>query len=396
MPGVRVQRDGECRDAEAASIIASQLDSVDIRMYRFFRPLLFRLDPERAHQIGLQAAVLVQRLSPSVLEPQYGFEHERLNQTLWGRSFPNPIGLAAGMDKNARLVPFWEKIGFGFVEVGSVTAVAGEGNPRPRAFRLPEDEGLINRMGLNNEGAAPVAERLEEKESEYTRPLGINLAKTHDPEVMGEAALEDFRESFRLLAPWADYIVLNISCPNAENGRTFEHPKALDNLLSVIIAEQDEAEALPLLIKMSPPTSGRVMFDTRVEDVIAVAKAHDVDGFIASNTASDRKGLKTSNDRLEAIGDGGLSGPPLADRATCLVRYLYRTTDGTCPIIGVGGVRDAASAYEKIRAGASLVQLYTALVYEGPGLIKRIKEGLVDRLQDDGFSSVSDAVGVDA
>lgn len=364
-------------------------------MYRLFRPLLFRLDPERAHQIGLQAASIAQSVSLSMVEAQYEFEDERLQQQLWGRLFPNPVGLAAGMDKNARLVPFWEALGFGFVEVGSVTAMAADGNPRPRAFRLPKDEGLINRMGLNNDGAAPVAERLEAEQEAYNRPLGINLAKTHDPAVMGEAALEDFRESFRLLAPLASYIVLNISCPNAENGRTFEHPKALDNLLSVISSEQDGPKTTPLLLKMSPPISGHVMFDTRIEDTISVAMAHDVDGFIASNTASDRKGLQTADDTLSAIGEGGLSGPPLADRSTCLVRYLYRRTDGAIPIVGVGGVEDAASAYEKIRAGASLVQLYTALVYEGPGLIKRIKKGLVEQLENDGYASMSEAVGAD-
>jgi dihydroorotate dehydrogenase len=365
-------------------------------MYRFFRPLLFRMDPERAHSISLGAAELVQRFVPSVVEPQYEFEDERLKQRLWGTTFPNPVGLAAGADKNARLVSFWEGVGFGFVEVGSVSAMASDGNPKPRAFRLEEDRALLNRLGLNNEGAAAVAERLEEGRNERTRPLGINLAKTHDPGVMGEAALEDFRESFRLLAPQAEYVVLNVSCPNTEDGRTFEHPEALDNLLSTIFAEQ-KAPGLevPVLIKLSPPLSDRVTFDTRLEDLVAVAQAHGVHGYIASNTASDRKGVTTSQERLEAIGEGGLSGEPLAGRSTCLVRYLYQATDGEVPIIGVGGVHNAASAYEKIRAGASLVQLYTALVYEGPGLVKRIKEGLVKHLKEDGHVSIADAVGVD-
>lgn len=375
-----------------------QPDSSQTRMYRFLRPLLFRMDPERAHSISLGAAELVQRIMPSVVKPQYEYEDERLKQRLWGATFPNPVGLAAGADKNARLVPFWEGVGFGFVEVGSVSAMASDGNPKPRAFRLEEDRALLNRLGLNNEGAAAVAERLEEGRNERTRPLGINLAKTHDPGVMGEAALEDFRESFRLLAPQADYIVLNVSCPNTEEGRTFEHPDSLDALLSTIFTEQ-KAPGLevPVLIKLSPPVSEQVMFDTRVEDIVAVAQAHGVHGFIASNTASDRKGVTaTSQERLEAIGEGGLSGEPLAGRATRLVRYLYRVTDGEIPIIGVGGVHDAASAYEKIRAGASLVQFYTALVYEGPGLVKQVKEGLVERLKEDGHVSIADAVGADA
>jgi dihydroorotate dehydrogenase len=355
------------------------------------------MDAERAHEVSLQTAELVQKVAPSLLEPQYGYEDERLKQRLWGTTFPNPVGLAAGVDKDARLIPFWERVGFGFVEVGSVSAMAASGNPKPRAFRLPEDEALINRMGLNNEGAAAVAERLKTEQSDRSRPLGINLAKTNDPGVMGEAALEDFRESFRLLAPEASYVVLNVSCPNTEDGQTFEDPHALDDLLTMIFSEQ-KAPGLqvPVLVKLSPPLSERVTFDTRLEDIIAVARAHGVDGFVASNTASDRKNLQASPDDLDAIGEGGVSGRPLAERATCLVRYLYRATDGEIPIIGVGGVHDADSAYAKIKAGASLVQLYTALVYEGPGLIKRIKKGLVRRLRDDDHVSIAEAVGTEA
>jgi dihydroorotate dehydrogenase len=366
-------------------------------MYRFLRPLLFRLDAERAHDISLRTAELVQSVAPSVVEPQYHFEDERLKQRLWGTVFPNPVGLAAGVDKDAKLVPFWEAVGFGFIEVGSVSAMAASGNPKPRAFRLPEDQALLNRMGLNNEGAASMAERLEAGRNDRTRPLGINLVKTHDPGVMGDAALEDFRESFRLLAPQAGYVVLNVSCPNTSDGQTFEEPRALDNLLSTIFSEQ-RAPGLevPVLVKLSPPVSERVIFDTRTEDIISVAQSHGVHGFIASNTASDRQGLDTPASTLDSLGDGGISGAPLANRATCLVRYLYRATDGEIPIIGVGGVRDTDSAYEKIQAGASLVQLYTALVYEGPGLVKQIKEGLVERLREDGHVSIEDAVGAKA
>lgn len=363
-------------------------------MYRFLRPLLFRMDAERAHDISLRAATLVQNVAPSFIEPQYHYEDERLKQRLWGTLFPNPVGLAAGVDKNAKLVPFWEAVGFGFVEVGSVSAMAASGNPKPRAFRLPDDRALLNRMGLNNEGAAAMAERLEAGGNDRTRPLGINLVKTHDPGVMGEAALEDFRESFRLLAPHASYVVLNVSCPNTSDGKTFEEPHALDELLSTIFSEQKAPGLeIPVLVKLSPPVSERVIFDTWTEDIVSVAQAYGVHGFVVSNTASDRKGLDTPQSTLDALGDGGISGAPLADRATCLVRYLYRATDGEVPIIGVGGVRDAASAYEKIQAGASLVQLYTALVYEGPGLVKRIKEGLVKRLREDGHVSIEDAVG---
>lgn len=365
-------------------------------MYRFVRPLLFRLNAERAHEVSLWAAQVVQRTTLSLVEPQYAFEDERLKQRLWGKTFPNPVGLAAGVDKNARAVPFWEAVGFGFVEVGSVSAQPASGNRKPRAFRLPDDRALVNRMGLNNDGAEAVAERLERSPSTRTRPLGINLAKTHDPDVMGEAAVADFRTSFRQLVLKADYVTLNVSCPNTEDGRTFEDPDALDTLLEAISAEQKAPGlSVPLLIKLSPPHNDRLVYDTRLEDILAVADAHDVDGFVATNTASDRRGLKTSDDTLAALGEGGFSGPPLASRSMRLVRYLYQATDGDVPIIGVGGVHDAESAYARIRAGASLVQLYTGLVYDGPGLVKDIKKGLVDRLSDDGYVSVANAVGGD-
>lgn len=366
-------------------------------MYKLLRPLLFRMDAETAHDVSLRAAEFAQSLGRSLVTSMYEQEDERLKQRLWGMAFPNPIGLAAGADKNARLVPFWEAVGFGFVEVGSVSARACEGNSQPRAFRLPDDEAIVNRMGLNNEGAAAVAKRLESTRRETERPLGVNVAKTHDPDVMGDAAREDFRESFRLLAPHADYVALNVSCPNTREGKTFEAPDALDALLQVIGEERSAPERkVPVLIKLSPPESDRVVFDSRLEDVIAVAQSHDVDGFIASNTASDRQGLQTDADEVDAIGAGGLSGAPLADRSTQMVRYLYQSTGGAVPIIGVGGVRDVESAYAKIRAGASLVQIYTALVYEGPGLVKRLKEGLVERVRRDGLTSITDAVGADA
>lgn len=363
-------------------------------MYRTLRSLLFRLDAERAHTTALQAAALAQRVAPSFIESQYGYEDERLKLRLWGNTFPNPVGLAAGFDKNAELVSFWEAVGFGFVEVGSVTARPSDGNPKPRAFRLPDDEALINRMGLNNDGAGAVAERLETERNARSRPLGINLAKTHDPDILGDAALEDFRQSFRELGSQAQYVTLNVSCPNTADGTTFEDPAALDDLLGVIGDEQKPAGLeTPVLIKLSPPLSDQVLFDTHLDDLVAVAQDHEVHGFVACNTAADRSNLRTADERLSSIGDGGVSGPPLASRATSLVRYLYRATDGDVPIIGVGGVRDAASAYEKIQAGASLVQLYTALVYEGPALIQQIKKGLVDRLREDGHVTVTDAVG---
>ena len=365
-------------------------------MYDLLRPLLFRMDAERAHHAGMWSARLVQALSPALLDRWFAYEDAALHQTLWGMNFHNPVGLAAGFDKNARLVQFWEHLGFGFTEVGSVSAQPAGGNPKPRAFRLPKDEAVINRMGLNNQGAARIARRLQQ--TTHRRPLGINLVKTHDSSIMGEAGLADFRTSFRQLAPLADYVTLNISCPNTQAGKTFEAPDALDALLRTIFAERREQGLdVPILLKLAPPHSPRVAYDSQIEGVVDVGSAHGVHGYIATNTAPDRpEGLRTDAERLAAIGRGGLSGKPLAERATHLVRYLYRLTDGAVPIIGVGGVASAEDAYAKIRAGASLVQLYTGLVYEGPGLIKRIKQGLVERLTADGLGIIQEAVGADA
>lgn len=365
-------------------------------LYDSIRPLLFKLDAERAHKAASLAARLSQRFTPSILKSLFEFEDASLYQSLWGQHFSNPVGLAAGFDKNARLVRFWEQIGFGFVEVGSVSARPSRGNPRPRLFRLMEEKALINRMGLNNDGAERVVERLKAYSGPVNRPLGVNLAKTHDPSIMGEAAVEDFRRSFALLAPFAGYVVLNISCPNTREGKTFESPEALDALLRAIFAERREQRLdVPVLVKLSPAVSDRVIYDSLVEEIVAVSLEYDVAGFVATNTASDREGLRTPEDTLARIGQGGLSGAPIAGRSTRLIRYLYQKTGGRLPIIGVGGIMSAEDAYRKIRAGASLVELYTGLVYEGPGLVRRIKEGLVALLQEDGIGTIREAVGAD-
>ncbi len=340
------------------------------------------------------------KLSPRVVRGLFRFEDERLEQTLWKRDdqpglhFANPVGLAAGFDKNAELVRFWPSVGFGFAEVGSVTALPSEGNPRPRAFRLPADRALINRMGLNNDGAEAVAAHLAELKKPEGFVLGINVAKTHDPSILGDDATEDFRTSVHHLLPFADCLALNVSCPNTAEGKTFEESEALDALLAAVMEERAAQNSLtPVLVKFSPPVSVDDMGN--VDELIALSLEHGVEGFIATNTASDRKGLRSSKARLSDIGAGGLSGRPLAERSTALVRHLFRKTNGAVPIIGVGGIDSPETAYERIRAGASLIQLYTGLIYEGPALIKRINKGLVRLLQRDGFGSVGEAVGVD-
>ncbi|MEX0821991.1 MAG: quinone-dependent dihydroorotate dehydrogenase [Rhodothermales bacterium] len=366
-------------------------------MYDLVRSTLFNIDAERAHRLATAAARAAQMTRVNrLLEGTFEFDDIRLDQSIWGIDFANPVGLAAGFDKNAALVPFWATLGFGYAEVGSVSAQPSRGNPRPRAFRLPTDEALINRMGLNNKGAHKISRRLRRLKDRRRIPIGVNLAKTHDPGVMGDAAVEDFRASFELMAPHADYVALNISCPNTREGKTFEEPDALASLLDAVMHQrEDSAPEVPVLLKLSPPLSDRIVFDSAVEAAVEIGLDRGIEGFIASNTASDREGLSADDEYLDAIGAGGLSGRPLEARSTHLVRYLYRLTGGAVPIIGVGGVFSAEDAYRKICAGASLVQVYTGLVYRGPGLVRDIKRGLVDLLERDGFGSIEEAVGTE-
>lgn len=365
-------------------------------MYERFRRFLFRLDPERAHNVGVLAARIGQRIAPQMLHRRFEFESPRLHTEAFGLPLANPLGIAAGFDKNARLVPFWHALGCGFAEVGSVTARRSKGNPRPRAFRIEEERAIINRMGLNNQGAVRIGRRLG-KGYPHALPLAVSLAKTHDPSIEGQAAMEDFALSFEKCAPFADMVVLNLSCPNTAEGRTFEDPNALDELLLRIAPLNAALETpVPVLIKLSPPVSDRFVLDSEVDELLAVSRAHGVAGVVASNTDSGRELLTIPQDRIDAIGPGGLSGAPVRSRSTALVRYVHRKTSGQMTIVGVGGVASGVHAYEKIRAGASLVQLYTGMVFEGPAVFKRIKRELSELLERDGFASVGDAVGADA
>ncbi len=363
-------------------------------MYSTLRPLLFRLSPEAAHGLTMAASRVFGSAAMRMLGSMFEYHNTALKISLWGHQFSNPVGLAAGFDKNAHLVDFWQHLGFGFAEVGSVTLKASKGNPRPRLFRLPDDHALINRMGLNNDGAEKIAARIGNRGMYHPFPLGINLAKTHDPSIEGPEAIDDYVESFRKLAPTANYIALNISCPNTAEGKTFEDPTSLDALIDAIFAARTEMQSrVPVLVKLSPPITERVVFDSLLEELVSVCLEHKVSGFIATNTANDRAGLQTPSHVLQRIGSGGLSGPPIAKRSTRLINYLYQKTQGEIPIIGVGGIDSGLAAYDKIRAGASLIQIYTGLVYEGPSLVRRIKQELVDLLAEDGYANLTQAIG---
>lgn len=351
---------------------------MDLLYRHWFRPALFRMDPERAHEVGVDAMAWLGRLAPLrwALEAAH-----RLNPsiyrpvTLFGLTFPNRVGLAAGFDKNARAWPAAAALGFGHIEVGTVTAQAQPGNPRPRVFRFPPEGAVINRMGFNNEGAAAVAERLRGHPGPGHRriPLGINLGKSKVAPL--ETATEDYLASFRQLAPLADYLVLNVSSPNTPDLRKLQDEARLRELLAAVTAENAKAvgkvggRKVPLLLKIAPDLSW-----PQIDAVLAALFDFGLDGVIATNTTLARPGT------FSAVNEaGGLSGRPLRVRATDVVRYLALQTKGRLPIIGVGGIDDEVSAGEKLDAGASLVQIYTGLIFAGPRLPLRIARALADR-----------------
>ncbi len=349
-----------------------------MRAYDLVRPLFFRLSPETAHQVVETGLAFVQGTPVErVLSRALVVENERLTVDSFGQTFPNPIGVAAGFDKNATVPRSVAALGFGHVEVGGVTAEPQPGNPRPRLFRLPEDEAIVNRMGLNNAGADVIGRRLER--TDVPVPVGVNLAKTE--RVSTENAPADYRRTYEAVADGGDFFVVNVSCPNAENFRELQNRDAMEAIFGELI----DAGAAPLLVKLSPDLP-----DPAVEDALEIVEDLDLDGVVATNTTTGRpKTLKNPN-RTE---EGGLSGKPIEGQATKMVRFVAERTD--VPVVGVGGVFTAADAYRKIRAGASLVQLYTSLIYRGPTVARDINRGLLELLERDGFETVEDAIGAD-
>ena len=341
------------------------------------RPILHRLDPERAHNLTLRA------LAAGLVPAQPRDQDPTLRTVLFGRTVPNPIGLAAGFDKNGRAFHRLFDQGFGFVEVGGVTPRPQPGNERPRLFRLREDGAVINRMGFNNDGAAAVAARLAAR-PQPGRLLGVNLASNSD----SAAPADDFVQLVERFAGLADFLVIDVSCPNTRNGRVFQDPVALEDLLQRVTAVRAAQTARPALVaKIAPDLSA-----AELEAIVAVIVRAGLDGMIIANTTVARPaGLRSAN-RDQA---GGLSGTPLFERSTELLRAVHRLTGGRLTLIGTGGVASGADAYAKIRAGASAVQLYSALVYRGPALVTEIKRDLAGRLRADGFAAVADAVGAD-
>ena len=306
-----------------------------------------------------------------------------LHQRVWGLDFPNPIGIAAGFDKDARVPEALLRLGFGFVEIGTVTPRPQSGNRTPRVFRLEADGALINRMGFNSGGLGVVVQRMRARRRE-TGIVGVNVGKNRD----SADAAPDYAEAVRRAAPLADYLAVNVSSPNTPGLRELQARAALEGLLRQVLEARHQSGARPpLLVKIAPDLAP----DERA-DIAAVALATGIDGMIIANTTIARPPELRSPQANEA---GGLSGRPLFEASTALLAEMYRLTDGRLPLIGVGGVANAEDAYAKIRAGASLVQLYTALVFAGPALLARIKTGLAALLRRDGFASVAEAVGAD-
>lgn len=361
-------------------------------LYKYIaKPVLFRMDPEQAHHMtigGLSATASIPG-GLATLRGLYGVPRcPEMETELWGIVFPNPIGLAAGLDKNAKAVPGFSSIGFGFMEVGTVTPKPQAGNELPRLFRLPSDMALINRMGFNNVGVLQMAENLRGAEGKRRIPLAINIGKNKT--TPNEQAEEDYRACIRALYGFGDFFVVNISSPNTPDLRNLQHGDDLSRLLAAVMEEmgaqhkKHNGAAKPVLVKIAPDLK-----EEEIAYMIETIRKSGVSGVIVSNTTISREGL-THPHRGEA---GGLSGKPLTERSTRLIHRIYAATDGKLPIIGSGGIFSAQDAYEKIRAGASLVEVYTALIYEGPGLLRNINHGLRELLRRDGFTRISQAVG---
>jgi dihydroorotate dehydrogenase len=341
------------------------------------RPALFRRDSEHAHETGVRAMALLGAVSPlcRVVETLMRPGGARRPVRAFGLAFPNPVGLAAGFDKNAEAWPAAAALGFGHVEIGTVTAHAQPGNPRPRMFRYPEHEAVINRMGFNNEGAAAVAARLARQPGPGKRriPLGVNLGKSKITEI-GRAP-EDYLASFALLADHADYLVLNVSSPNTPNLRQLQDESRLRELLRAVTdanrtrAAQPGKRRVPVLLKIAPDLTW-----PQIDAVLGVIADHGLDGIIATNTTLARPGFFATVNEA-----GGLSGAPLRRRATEIVGYIARATAGRLPIVAVGGITDVGSAAEKLDAGATLVQVYTGMIYRGPFFAAGLARGLVER-----------------
>jgi dihydroorotate dehydrogenase len=341
-------------------------------MYKsVIRPLLFKLSAEKAHHFTFSLAKFFFNIPgvKSLNSALFQIKSPALERKLFGLTFPNPVGLAAGFDKDAKLIDELASLGFGFIEIGTITPKAQPGNEKPRLFRLQEDSGIINRMGFNNQGIESAIERLKKRRSHII--IGGNIGK--NKVTPNEEAFNDYEECFLRLYPYVDYFVVNVSSPNTPGLRELQEKKPLMQLLNHLMQlNKKQVKVKPILLKIAPDLTNK-----QLDDIIEIVAETNIDGVIATNTTISRDELKTPESTIAEIGNGGLSGKPLGKRATEVIRYLNQKSNNSFPIIGVGGVMSAEDALEKLEAGASLVQLYTGFIYEGPGIIKKINKAIL-------------------
>jgi dihydroorotate dehydrogenase len=344
-------------------------------MYKaIIKPVLFLFQPETIHHIVFRLIRVFCFIpgAPALLKSAYCVNDKRLERKLFGLTFPNPVGLAAGFDKDAKLFDELGYFGFGFIEIGTLTPEPQPGNEAPRMFRLPEDEALINRMGFNNGGAKAAVERLKKKKSNII--IGGNIGKNKI--TPNEDAILDYEKCFQTLFDHVDYFVVNVSSPNTPGLRALQDREPLTKLLLHVKAlNAAKKNPKPILLKIAPDLN-----DAQLDDIILIMKESAIDGLVATNTTISRENLKTDPQRLQEIGAGGLSGKPLRERSTEVISYLSKKSANAFPIIAVGGIHTAEDAIEKLNAGASLVQVYTGFIYEGPSIAKKINKGILSKI----------------
>lgn len=343
-------------------------------MYSLIRSILFNVDAEKVHYWVMKrlTAAYAVAASRNLLKATFTIKSPSLERKLWGITFPNPVGLAAGFDKDAKFTDPLACLGFGFIEIGTVTPRAQPGNPKPRLFRLPADKALINRMGFNNDGATAAAERLKKRKEHII--IGGNIGKNKD--TPNEQATDDYEKGFKELFDVVDYFVVNVSSPNTPGLRALQDKEPLTELLNRLqVINKQKLKSKPILLKIAPDLT-----DEQLDDIIDIVRTTKLDGIVATNTTISRSGLATPQSEIDAIGAGGLSGAPARKQSTHVVRYIHEHSKGSIPIIASGGIFTAADAQEKLDAGASLVQVYTGFIYEGPGIAKNICKGLMKNL----------------
>ena len=340
-------------------------------MYKhIIRPILFKFNPETIHGFTFGCLKFFQkiRIFNPLIRALYQKKDKKFEREVFGIKFPNPIGLAAGLDKDAEAIDILGFMGFGFIEVGTVTPVAQPGNPKPRLFRLIRNQGLINRMGFNNNGVEEMVKKIKQKYSKVI--IGGNIGK--NKVTPNELAVNDYLKDFNALHDYVDYIAINISSPNTPNLRELQNKEPLTQLLTALTNENKKYDVQkPILLKIAPDLT-----DGQLDDIVDIVRATGISGIIATNTTIERGGIDYSEEEIKAFGNGGMSGKPVKKRSTEVIRYLSKKTNGEIPIIGVGGIFDADDVREKLEAGASLVEIFTSFIYNGPACVKNILKKL--------------------